>query len=111
MGSKQTNAAGVPEGLSREDVRHIATLCRIGLTEEELERLRAELSSLVREVDVLQAIDTTGVEPTGHSVEEVHTVMRLDDPGPALSVEETLANAPRREGEYFRIRGVQAGME
>ena len=111
MDSKPTSEEGVPGGLSLEDVRHIATLCRIGFTEEELERLRAELSSLVREVNVLQAIDTTGVEPTGHLVEGVHTVMRPDDPGPALSIEETLANAPRREGEYFRIRGVQAGME
>ncbi len=92
--------------LSAEDVRRVATLCRVGLTDEEVERLRGEMASLLAEVSVLQAIDTTGVEPTGHAVEAVHSVMRDDEPGASLSVAEVLANAPRTEGPYIRVQAV-----
>ena len=92
--------------LTAEEVRRVATLCRIGLTDDEVERLRGEMASLIAEVSVLQAIDTTDVEPTGHAVEEVHTVMRDDTPVPPLPLEDVLLNAPRREGDYFRVQAV-----
>ena len=92
--------------LTTDEVRRVATLCRIGLTDDEVERLRGEMESLIAEVSILQAIDTTGVEPTGHAVEEVSTVMRDDTPVPPLPLEDTLLNAPRREGDYFRVQAV-----
>jgi len=92
--------------LSAEDVRHIATLCRIGMTDEEVERMREELALIIGEVRVIQGVDTTGVEPTGHSVEGIHTVWRDDVARPAMSVSDTLANAPRREGDYIRVQAV-----
>jgi aspartyl-tRNA(Asn)/glutamyl-tRNA(Gln) amidotransferase subunit C len=95
-----------PQRLSAEEVRRVATLCRIGLTDDEVERLRDEMASLLAEVSVLQAIDTTGVEATGHAVEDVHTVMREDQPRPAMSVDDVLANAPRTEGPYIRVLAV-----
>ena len=99
-----TLASG-PQRLSSDEVRHIATLCRIGLTEAEVEQMRDELTKLLGEVRVVQAIDTAGVEPTGHAV-EVDSIMRDDEPGPTMTVEEALANAPRREGEFVRVRAV-----
>ncbi len=92
--------------ISVAQVRQIAALCRIGLTDEEAEQLRGEMAGLLDEVSVLQEIDTTGVEPTGHAVEEVRSVMRDDEPRPPMEREETLANAPRREGAFFRVQAV-----
>ena len=92
--------------LSVEQVRQVAALCHIALTDDEAEQLRAEMAGLLDEVSVLQRIDTSGVEPTGHAVEEVHTVMRDDVPRPPLDREDVLANAPRREGPFFRVQAV-----
>ena len=92
--------------LTADEVRKVATLCRIGLTDDEVERLRGEMASLIAEVSVLQGIDTTDVEATGHAVEEVHTVMRDGEPTPPMSAEDVLLNAPRREGDYFRVQAV-----
>jgi aspartyl-tRNA(Asn)/glutamyl-tRNA(Gln) amidotransferase subunit C len=92
--------------LTEDEVRRVATLCRIGLSDDEVERLRDEMAGLIAEVSVLQSIDTSGIEPTGHAVEEVHTVMRDDTSRPALSVADVLSNAPRREGNYFRVPAV-----
>ena len=97
---------GKPQRLTADEVRRVATLCRIGLTDDEVERLRDEMASLLAEVSVLQAIDTTGVEATGHAVEGVHTVMRDDEPRPPLPVDAVLANAPRTEGHYIRVHAV-----
>ena len=50
-------------------------------------------------------MDTTGVPPTGHAV-AVGTVMRPDEPRPSFPRDDVLANAPRREGEFFRVNAV-----
>ena len=92
--------------LSVAQVRQVAALCHVALTDAEAEQLRDEMAGLLDEVSVLQRIDTSGVEPTGHAVEEVHTVMRDDVSRPPLDREDVLANAPRREGPYFRVRAV-----
>ena len=91
--------------LTREEVQHIATLCRIGLTPEDVERFRTQLSHILEVFEVLKRVDTTGVEPTGHAV-ELHTVMRDDVPRPSFDREEVLRIAPRREGDFFRVRAV-----
>ena len=92
--------------LSADEVRQVAALCHIALSDEEVEHLRDEMAKLLGEVSVLRNIDTTGVEPTGHAVEEVHTVMRPDEPRPPLDREDVLANAPRRDGDFFRVQAV-----
>lgn len=92
--------------LTLDDVRDIAALCRIGMSDDELERMRADLDSLLGEVAVVRSVDTSGVEPTGHAVDGVDTVLRDDVPIDPLSVEDVLSNAPRREGDYFRVRRV-----
>jgi aspartyl-tRNA(Asn)/glutamyl-tRNA(Gln) amidotransferase subunit C len=101
-----SDASSNPPTLTAEEVRRVAVLARLGLSDEEVERLRTEMASLLGEVSALQAVDTSGVEATGHAVEEVHTVMREDTPVPPLPVGDVLANAPRREGEYIRVQAV-----
>ena len=95
--------------LSIAQVRQVAALCHIALTDEEAEQLRGEMAKLLDEVSVLQRIDTSGIEPTGHAVEGVHTVMRDDVPHPPLEQAAVLANAPHREGPYFRVQAVMDG--
>ena len=94
------------ERLSSEEVRQVAALCHIALTDDEVERLRGEMADLLAEVGVLRDVDTDGVEPTGHAVADIHTVMRDDEPVPPLDREDVRANAPRRYDDFFRVRAV-----
>jgi aspartyl-tRNA(Asn)/glutamyl-tRNA(Gln) amidotransferase subunit C len=91
--------------LSREEVLHIARLARVALTEEEITRMSEQLSHLLENFEVLQRVDTEGVPPTAQSV-TLQSVMRQDEVAPSLPPEEILANAPRREGDYFRVKPV-----
>jgi aspartyl-tRNA(Asn)/glutamyl-tRNA(Gln) amidotransferase subunit C len=91
--------------LSREEVLHIARLARVALTEAEITRLSEQLSNLLEHFEVLQKVDTTGVPPTAQSV-ALQSVMREDVVAPSLPAEDVLANAPRREGDCFRVRAV-----
>ncbi len=63
--------------LTSEEVRHIALLARIGMTDEEVEQMQDQLSNILEHFDVLSQVNTEGVEPTGHSV-DVTSVMRED---------------------------------
>ena len=88
--------------ISREDAAHVARLARLALTDAELETMREQLNAILAHIDALRAVDTTGVEPTSHAVPQFN-VMRDDEPRPCLSVEEMLANAPDRAGDFFRV--------
>jgi len=100
---------GAPEvngmKLSREEVLHIARLARVGLTEDEINRLREQLSNILENFEILQQVDTSNVPPTAQSV-ALQNVMRKDEVAPSLPSSEVLANAPRKEGDCFRIRAV-----
>ena len=91
--------------LSRDEVQHIASLCRIGITEEDLATMPEQLSHILDLFQDLQTLDTEDVPPTGPSV-SLETVMREDESRPSLSSEDVLANAPRREGDLFRVKVV-----
>jgi len=91
--------------LSREQVLHIATLCRVGMTEEDLARAAQQLSNILEQFEVLKQVNTEGVPPTAQSI-PMHSVFRDDAPRPSLSQDEALANAPRREGESVRVKAV-----
>lgn len=91
--------------LSREEVLHIARLARIALTEEEITRMSEQLSDLLEHFEVLQKVDTEGITPTAQSV-NLQSVMREDEVRPSLPPEDILANAPRQEGDCFRVKPV-----
>ena len=91
--------------LERSLVEHIATLARIGLTEEEVLMFGEQLSQILEQFEVLKELDTSGVAPTGH-IGGLQTVMREDLAEASLDSEDVLKNAPRREGEYFRVNAV-----
>jgi aspartyl-tRNA(Asn)/glutamyl-tRNA(Gln) amidotransferase subunit C len=91
--------------LSREEVLHIARLARVALTDEEITRMTEQLSKLLEHFEVLQKVDTSGVPPTAQSI-DLQSVMRADEVVPSLPPDDILANAPRREEDYFRVRPV-----
>jgi aspartyl-tRNA(Asn)/glutamyl-tRNA(Gln) amidotransferase subunit C len=91
--------------LSREEVLHIARLARLGLTEEDVDRLREQLSNILENFEALKQVDTTDVPPTAQSI-PLQNVTKDDKVKPSLPQEQILANAPRKEGEYFRVKAV-----
>jgi aspartyl-tRNA(Asn)/glutamyl-tRNA(Gln) amidotransferase subunit C len=88
--------------ISRDEVLHVARLARLALTDEEIERLGAQLNAILEAVGKVAELDLEGVEPTAHPLEVVN-VWAEDEPRPCLSVEEALANAPDREEGFFRV--------
>ncbi len=91
--------------LERSEVIHIASLARIGLTDEEIDMFGEQLSQILEQFEVLNELDTSGVTPTGHAG-GLRTVMRDDLAEDSLDSEDVLKNAPRREGEFFRVNAV-----
>jgi aspartyl-tRNA(Asn)/glutamyl-tRNA(Gln) amidotransferase subunit C len=88
--------------ISREEVIHVADLARLALTDEEMARLGEQLSVILEAVGKVSELDLSGVEPMSHPLELVN-VWASDDPQPSLLLEDALANAPDREGTYFRV--------
>jgi aspartyl-tRNA(Asn)/glutamyl-tRNA(Gln) amidotransferase subunit C len=91
--------------LSSEEVRHVALLARLGLSEVEQEKFREQLSHILENFEMLQQVDTTDVPPATHSI-SLQSVLREDEIVPSLPEAEVLANAPRQEGGYFRVHAV-----
>ena len=94
--------------LDRQEVQHMATLARIGLTEQELESFQGQLSDILEQFQILEEVDTSGVSPTGHAAGPSGEagVMREDIPQESFSFDDILSNAPRQEGEFFRVKAV-----
>ena len=91
--------------LSREDVLHIALLARLGLTETEVDRFREQLSNILENFEILQQVDTSDIPPTAQSI-PLQNVMGEDEISASLPQSQILANAPRKEENYFRVRAV-----
>ncbi len=88
--------------ITSDEVLHVARLARLALTEEEVERLGAQLNAILEAVGKVAELDLEGVEPTAHPLELVN-VWAEDEPRPSLPVEEALANAPDSEAGFFRV--------
>ncbi len=91
--------------LDRAEVENVAALARIGLTEAEKEMFGEQLAHILEQFEILRQLDTGSVLPTAHAV-ALQTVMRDDVPEESLTSEEVLSNAPRRQGESFRVKAV-----
>ena len=91
--------------LDRETVDNVAMLARLGLNDEEKERMRDELGPILDYFDMLKEIDTDQIPPTAQVI-SVQNLMRPDEVRPSVSNDEALANAPAREGPFFRVRPV-----
>ena len=88
--------------IDRAEIERLAILARIGLTEEETELFENQLSHILEQFEILQALDTSGIIPTGHAA-DLTSVMRDDTSGASLSARQVLANAPRIAGDLIRV--------
>ncbi len=88
--------------IDREQVLHVARLAQLALTEDELERLGAQLNDILQAVAKVGELDLDDVEPTSHPLEVVN-VWDEDESRPCLTVEQALGNAPEREGDFFKV--------
>lgn len=88
--------------LSADEVRKVADLARLELSEPDIVVMAAQLNSIVDYINQLQTINTDGVEPLAHA-SDVHDVFRDDVPVPSLMPGEALSNAPARKGDYYRV--------
>ena len=88
--------------IDRDQVLHVARLARLRLTDEEVERMPAELSKILDHVEKMDELDLEGVEPTSHVV-DVTNVLREDVPSPSLPRERALAGAPDIADGGFRV--------
>jgi aspartyl-tRNA(Asn)/glutamyl-tRNA(Gln) amidotransferase subunit C len=91
--------------LTSDDVLHIARLARIALSDEDVQRFTAQLSGILDHFTALSAVNTEGLEPTAHPL-PLSNVMREDLVAPSLPQDAALANAPRSEDGYVRVRAV-----
>ena len=91
--------------LSTEQVRWVAHLARLELSDAELEMMTRQLSAILDYVAQLQQVNTDGVEPLVHAI-EVHNIFRNDEPAPSLPVEAVLANAPARDGDFIVVPAI-----
>ncbi len=91
--------------LTIEQVEQVAHLARLRLDGAEMERMRAQLSSILDHIELLQEVDVTNV-PITSQVTDLTNVLRPDAVTTALPVEAALANAPDRQDNYFRVKAV-----
>jgi len=92
-----------PASLTTEDVRAIAELARLRLTDDELRTYTAQLSQILDYFTLLQEVDTSDVPPTNAPT---YTVLRDDVPQPPLPVDLALRNAPDAEDNQFKVNAV-----
>ncbi|HVD00764.1 MAG TPA: Asp-tRNA(Asn)/Glu-tRNA(Gln) amidotransferase subunit GatC [Candidatus Dormibacteraeota bacterium] len=92
--------------LSRDQVRHVALLARLGLRDGEEDFYAEQLSRILDHIDRLAEVDTEAIPPTAQVV-EVRNVMRADEPRPSLSQEQAIGNAPVAEGGFLVVRAIQ----
>ena len=84
------------------DVRYVAKLARIALSEEEVAQFERQLADLLEHVAVLEQLDTGSVPATAQVIASTN-VMRDDEIAPSLDREEVLRMAPQRQGPFFRV--------
>ena len=88
--------------ISRDDAVHVARLARLSLTDDELDTMVGQLSSILEHVQALSDLDLAAVEPTAHAL-DVRNVTRPDEPRPSWPLDEVLANAPAPQDGAFRV--------
>ena len=88
--------------ISRDQVLHVARLAHLDLSDEEVERLTAELAAILDAVSKVSELDLDDVPPTSHPLALVNSWAE-DVPHQSLPLEDVFANAPAREGDLFRV--------
>ncbi len=93
---------GMAKKIDETQVRQVAKLSRLDLTDDEVARFSTELSAIVEYIEKLNELDVDSVEPLAHCL-PLNNVFRADEIRPSLDTEEALSNAPQRHEEYFKV--------
>lgn len=96
------------EKLSDEQVRQVAKLSRLQLSDDQVHHFAGQLSAVLDYISKLNELDVTGVEPMAHAA-DVANVLRPDEPGPAMPLEDALANAPAVSTPFFKVPKILGG--
>ncbi|WP_010097416.1 Asp-tRNA(Asn)/Glu-tRNA(Gln) amidotransferase subunit GatC [Ornithinibacillus scapharcae] len=91
--------------ITKEQVKHVANLARLEISEEEAEMFTDNLSSIIQFAEQLNEVDTDGIEPTTH-VLDLKNIMRKDEPRQWITREEALKNAPDQKDGQFRVPSI-----
>ena len=91
--------------LSADQVRWVAHLARLQLSDAEVADITRQLGAILDYVNQLQQVPTDGVAPLAHPL-PIQNVFRADEPAPSLPVEQALANAPDRRGDFYAVPAV-----
>jgi len=94
--------------LSEQEVRHVAMLARLALTDEEVTSLQGDLNSILSHIDTIRQLDLDSVPPTAHAI-PVTNVTRPDVVVPGLSHRTALMNAPAEQDGAFLIPQITGG--
>ncbi len=88
--------------MSSIDLKHIARLSRLHLTEEELKFFETQVSQILSFVDKLKEVNVDGVEPTSHPL-SLSNVFRADEIKPSMPIDEFLRHSPKAKGRFFEV--------
>jgi aspartyl-tRNA(Asn)/glutamyl-tRNA(Gln) amidotransferase subunit C len=91
--------------LTREEVEHVATLARLGLSESEITRLQDQLSSILDHIAAIDKLDTAAISPTAQVI-AITNVMRPDVVTDSLPRAAVLENAPRQSEGFFEVHAI-----
>ncbi len=88
--------------ISEEQVRHVANLARLGLTDDEIEKMGGQLDAILDSIEQIQELDLADVPPTANPL-DLSNVLRSDEPRPEFSQEQALSPAPARVDDLFAV--------
>lgn len=93
--------------ISKKQVKHVAELARLGLTEKETTKFQRQLSAILEYIELLNEVNTQGVEPTSQTtlLENITQADKVNKNN-CLSPKETLANAPEQKEGYFKVKKI-----
>lgn len=91
--------------LSQKDVKHIARLANLNLSEAEVEKFRLQLSAILDYMEVISSIDTSNVSPTTQ-ITGLKNISRGDIPQTSLNQEDAVATAPSKHNGFIKVKAI-----
>jgi len=88
--------------IDKQQVQKVAKLARLQLSEQEKEQFTAQLSKIIKYIEKMNELDTESVSPLAHCL-DVYNNFRPDEPAASLGTDKTLANAPQRDEDFFKV--------
>lgn len=93
------------KGLTRKEVEHVARLAQLGLSDEEIEKFRQQLNTILESISQLQELNIEKIEPLSQTT-GLKNVFRADTVKPSLTQAQALANAKESRNGYFKVKAI-----